>query len=277
MSIASQLEALSTNLTAAKNAVTTKGGTVGDTGLAGLASEIATIPSGGTEDWGEVTFKTSAMESPQTVTIGDEDEYNLLSVYNAAHTIGGESFYNTDILSVKLGTSASYAPRDFLRGASSMTTITGVDNLRVILDDFLYNCVAINSELDFKNLHSVGINFMYGCSAFNSTLKLGKITYIAGHFMDGCTAFAQTLTVPASVGFVDVFFMNNCNNVTSLVVNAPSSNTNLKTSNNTLATTDNTAPIYSTGVTLTGTEASRWKNRFEDRTSSPYRKLILGV
>lgn len=277
MSIASQLEALSTNLTAAKNAVTTKGGTVGDTGLAGLASEIATIPSGGSEDWGEVTFKTSAMESPQTVTIGNEDEYNLLTVYNAAHTIGGESFYNSDILSVKLGTSASYAPRNFLRASTNLTTIIGVENIKVVLDDFLYGCSSFNSELDFKNLHSVGTYFMRDCSAFNSTLKLGKITYIAGNFMDGCTSFSKTLTVPSTVNYVDVFFMNNCNNVTSLVVNAPSSNTNLKTSNNTLATTDNTAPIYSTGVTLTGTEASRWKNRFDDRSSSPYRKLILGV
>lgn len=47
MSIASEITDLNTNLNAAKNAVTTKGGTVGDTGLAGLASEIASIPSGG--------------------------------------------------------------------------------------------------------------------------------------------------------------------------------------------------------------------------------------
>lgn len=47
MSIASEITALNNNLTAAKLAVTTKGGTVGDTGLAGLATEIASIPSGG--------------------------------------------------------------------------------------------------------------------------------------------------------------------------------------------------------------------------------------
>lgn len=44
MSIATEITALNTNLTAAKNAVTAKGGTVGDTGLAGLATEIASIP-----------------------------------------------------------------------------------------------------------------------------------------------------------------------------------------------------------------------------------------
>jgi hypothetical protein len=47
MTIASEITDLHTNLTAAKNAVTAKGGTVGDTGLAGLAAEITTIPAGG--------------------------------------------------------------------------------------------------------------------------------------------------------------------------------------------------------------------------------------
>lgn len=47
MTIASEIQDLSTNLAAAKNAVTTKGGTVGDTGLAGLSAEIESIPSGG--------------------------------------------------------------------------------------------------------------------------------------------------------------------------------------------------------------------------------------
>lgn len=46
MSIASEITALNTNLTAAKDAVVTKGGIVGDTGLAGLAAEIANIPRG---------------------------------------------------------------------------------------------------------------------------------------------------------------------------------------------------------------------------------------
>lgn len=55
MSIASEIQALNTNLTAAKNAVTSAGGTVGDTGLAGLASEIGTIPTGG--GGGEVESK----------------------------------------------------------------------------------------------------------------------------------------------------------------------------------------------------------------------------
>ncbi len=47
MTIESELIDLATNLQNAKDAVTAKGGTVGDTGLAGLAAEIQTIPNGG--------------------------------------------------------------------------------------------------------------------------------------------------------------------------------------------------------------------------------------
>lgn len=47
MSIATELTALRTNLANAKDAIEKKGGTVSDTGLAGLATEIGTIPSGG--------------------------------------------------------------------------------------------------------------------------------------------------------------------------------------------------------------------------------------
>ena len=64
MTIASELQDLATNLQAAKDAVEDKGGTVGDTGLAGLATEIASIPSGGgvvrPTTWAEFAAMTSA-------------------------------------------------------------------------------------------------------------------------------------------------------------------------------------------------------------------------
>ena len=75
MSIASEIQALNTNLTAAKNAVTSAGGTVGDTGLAGLASEIGTIPTGGggvsrPTTWAEFAAMTTA-EQQQVYGVGD--------------------------------------------------------------------------------------------------------------------------------------------------------------------------------------------------------------
>lgn len=50
MAIADTILELNDALQDAKDAITTAGGTVGDTGIAGLATEIATIPSGSGAD-----------------------------------------------------------------------------------------------------------------------------------------------------------------------------------------------------------------------------------
>lgn len=73
MSIASEIEALSTNLQAAKTAVTTAGGTVGDTGLAGLATEIASIPTGG----GGTLYGYYEVATLDTVTFDIESEQSV--------------------------------------------------------------------------------------------------------------------------------------------------------------------------------------------------------
>ena len=56
MSLSSELTDLTTNLAAAKAAVVTKGGTVGNTGLAGLEAEILGIPAPGNLQWGELEY-----------------------------------------------------------------------------------------------------------------------------------------------------------------------------------------------------------------------------
>ena len=66
MTIASEITDLQTNLAAAKAAVTAKGGTVGNTGLAGLATEIASIPSGGGDtptQWGKLAYYSASISS----------------------------------------------------------------------------------------------------------------------------------------------------------------------------------------------------------------------
>ncbi len=96
MTIASEIQDLQTNLAAAKAAVTTKGGTVGDTGLAGLATEIASIPSGGGSTlppYGKVVYywdirtEYEAYGSGCTVTIVDMTLYG--NFYETAFGSGG--------------------------------------------------------------------------------------------------------------------------------------------------------------------------------------------
>lgn len=105
MTIASEIEDLQTNLAAAKAAVTTKGGTVGDTGLAGLATEIASIPSGGgpsATQWGELNYysvwETQCDVDPESAygcTINAVDDDALIawmSYYPGLGDYGGFGF-----------------------------------------------------------------------------------------------------------------------------------------------------------------------------------------
>lgn len=93
MSIADEIQDLNTNLTAAKAAVTAKGGTVGDTGLAGLAEEIASIPSGGggeMTEWGSIKYYsvwTSEWDfSTDGVDISDVDKAKFDAFVNEYHS-----------------------------------------------------------------------------------------------------------------------------------------------------------------------------------------------
>lgn len=277
MTIASEITALQNNLMAAKNAVTAKGGTVGDTGLAGLADEIDSIPSGGGgEDWGNITFSDNG--TPTTVTMADQTDYmKLCQTGVTAITVGGKTFAGDSITSIALGPSASFAPHGFLRSHTGLTTITGTDNIKMAGNDCFYGCTSLNCQLDFSNLVNIGNNFLNGCTSLNSEIKFSRLTYIGQYFMSGCTSFAKKLVIPSGLTYVDLGFMFNCDSLTQLEVNSPTTGSKIKTSSNTLSTQTSTAPMYVTGITLTGAAANTYKNRFANSTSSPYRKLILGT
>lgn len=276
MSIATEITALNTNLAAAKAAVVAKGGTTGDTGLAGLASEIATIPTGSTVGWGSLTYvDTNNIE--HEVTIQNEDEY--LSLGNANDpvvTIGGASFNLRKITVVNLGVRAAYAPSNFLYNCNKLREITGVENLIYVEDSFLFNCSELNCNLYFDELIHAGGSFLYHCSKFNGNITIPKIRNIGSSFMNSCSDFDKTLTIPDNFPSTHPgtsYFMYNCKKFTNLVCN---SSVVFASGNNSLSTNDSSAVMYTTGITLTGTYASAWKSALPDRNSSPYRKLILG-
>lgn len=273
MSIADEIIDLNNNLESAKNAVISKGGTVGDTGLAGLASEILSIPSGGGNEWGSLIYEDSNNIQHQ-VTIQNEDEYLLLG--NTAFTtvtIGGETFTIGDIVRVDLGAHAAYTPDNFLRSCTKLTTITGVENIMFASSYFLFQCTALDCELNFEDLVITQRDFLSQCSSLNSPVSFPRLKSLGQNFMNRCSAFAQSLTLPSSLISTSTSMFNRCDNfVGPLVCNSNSA----PTDNNTLSTTSATAPMYTTGITLTGTYANLWKSNLPDRTSSPYRKLILG-
>lgn len=310
MTIASEITALNTNLTAAKNAVTAKGGTVGDTGLAGLADEIATIPTGGgtLDNYGTITYK-DASNVEHTVTLATELDFEHLTFSATIPlTINGvPNIYKNKITSVTIADGVQYLPADFLGGCEILTSVTLPSSVQYIGTRFMQNCSAFNAPLnlakvghvdgfflascssfnqpiDLPKIEYIGSGFLQSCGAFNSDVTLGNdLFYIGGSFMLNCSAFAKSITIPASLDSTysatnpGTKFMNGCWNFTGpLVCNGPITTSAIPNDNNTLSPGGSNWPAYTTGITLTGTYASQWKSALPDRSSSPYRKLILG-
>ncbi|MBO7731571.1 MAG: leucine-rich repeat protein [Methanobrevibacter sp.] len=312
MTIASEIQDLQTNLTSAKSAVTAKGGTVGDTGLAGLASEIASIPSGGgpLASYGTVTY-LDGNNVEQTLTLATEDDFIALCNPLASNTevvISNTLVLKSNITSVTVAEGVNFIPDYFCSYCTSLENVTIPDTIEYIGYGFCNGCTLLDCALTLTNVKGIGGYFLYACPAFNHPINLPNIVYIDGTFMRnctsfnssltlgenlveirdnflrGCSAFAQSLTIPSGLwehssitSVIGNYFMQNCNNFTGpLVCNSPSVSTKILQSNNVLSTETSTAPMYTTGVTLTGPYAQVWKDALSDRTSSPYRKLIVG-
>lgn len=311
MSIATEITALNNNLTAAKNAVTAKGGTVGNTGLAGLATEIAGIPSGGTLDnYGTVKYLDSN-DVEQTVTMATEEDFFELCNrhgYQSLVHINGVSFAKSKIQEVELADGVTFIPDNFLRYCQECHNVVLPDSI-VYIGDYFCHGSSLHNELNLKNVKYIGGdfcsglnsyngqgynqpislpkvefidgNFLYGNAQFNSTVSLNdNCRSINGQFLYSCWGYKQPFTMPS--GLEDISpetnpgsgFMRECRTfIGPLVCNSPYPPTN---DNYTLSTTSSSAALYTTGVTLTGPYAQAWKDALPDRTSSPYRKLIVG-
>lgn len=306
MSIASEIQDLQSNLQAAKSAVTTKGGTVADTGLAGLASEIASIPSGGSiSSYGTVKYTENGVD--KTVEMVTEEDYLELTigVNNTMIEINNISINKDWIKEVTVGDGVEYLPDKFCYACNYITVVNlpnsvhyigtnvfstclllnsplNLQNVRYIGSNFLYNCTAYNQPILLPKIDEIGDYFMFGCSSFNSAITLNDgLLMIGSRFMYGCSSFAQPFAIPSGLLDSNAFiynpgerFMHNCNNfVGPLVCNT---STKIPSDTYTLGTTNASAAMYITGVTLTGPYAAQWKAALPDRTSSPYRKLIVG-
>lgn len=303
MSIASEIQDLQTNLQAAKSAVATKGGTVADTGLAGLASEIASIPTGGgpLASYGSITYIDSN-NTEQTLDLATEEDFLELctsTIDTATIIINNHSIVKSSVTNVTIADGVTFLPDYFCYNfyndnltvvlPSSITIISGffLSNTRFKNELNLQNVKYIgtqslnarfNSRVILPNIEFIGTNFLYNNSTFNSAITLNdNCRFIDSSFMSGCSTFNQSFTLPSKLEYCGTSFMRNCNNFTgTLVCNGPTTSSIIPTDNNSLATSSASAAMYTTGVTLTGPYAQNWKDALPDRTSSSYRKLIVG-
>lgn len=309
MSIASEIQDLQSNLQAAKTAVTTKGGTVGDTGLAGLATEIASIPSGGgpLASYGTVTY-TDSNDTEQTLTLATVDDfYELCNQDNAAANvhIGNTVFTKEKITEVTVADGVTFIPDYFAYNCTNLTNISLPNTVTYIGSNFGYYTKVANKlnlvnvqyigsaflnnissssyteDIDLPKVHTIDSGFMQNFYNFNGNMNLNDDCKIIGSsFMLNCWSFAKSFAIPSGLETLgansnpSTQFMKECKNFTGpLVCNSYSL---LGSDNNTLSTNTTSNPLYATGVTLTGPYAQQWKTALPDRTSSPYRKLIVG-
>lgn len=151
--------------------------------------------------------------------------------------------------------------------------------LKTIPGYFLYGCSRFNNEIIFGDaLIGIDTNFLYGATAFNHSLDLpDTLVQINAGFLQNCSNYTQPLSLPSTLTNVGDSFMFNCNNFTGPINIQATDTTFSGSGNNVLGTSTNTALMYTTGVALTGVGAEDWKTKLPDRTSSPYRKLIVAT
>lgn len=136
------------------------------------------------------------------------------------------------------------------------------------------------STFSFGNNYSknIGDNFLAGCNQLTVLTNFpNNIRTIGNYFLSGCVLLGSgvpvSLTIPRSVTSIGEGFMYNCDKyVGPLTVNVLP--TKEPRDIYSLSTTNPSADMYTTGVTVQGTDASVWKAALPNRSVSPYRKLI---
>lgn len=153
--------------------------------------------------------------------------------------------------------------------ASSLTTIG---------NNFGFNTLGLRTIYNLPDsITSIGSGFLQECSLFNSYFRIPSHATIGDGFLSSCRSFNQPLIIPAGVTLStssNYGFMFGCENMLSEIkVELPA--TSISNSKYILSTFSSSDPCYAQGIRLTGQYAQDWKDLLTDRTSAPYRKLIV--
>lgn len=213
------------------------------------------------------------------ITIGDDcfprqfiksytfgDDCRKLPEYFLARTtyitdING--FSQTDIVEI---------PKDFLYCSDYSKPITFPSTLKKIGDEFMCGCQQFSQNLNLLNVEEIGNSFLAE-SNYNGNISLPKVKKIGQQFLSSCSSFNKDLTIPATVTEIGTSFMQSMRDMTATIY--VETDGAITVGAYTLTATNNSCPAYTTGIGIGGTYAQLWRNKFEDRTTFPYRKLRL--
>lgn len=142
--------------------------------------------------------------------------------------------------------------------------------------NFLSNATSVSKVILPPNLVTIGNSFLLNCAGLVAEVVIpDTVTSIGTYFMGRCTSYTAPLSLPVGVKTFPTNFMRNCLNFTgplALPGITGFSSVGGGELNNTFS---DTVPVYATGITITGAGATTVKNKFANKTTRPWRKLIL--
>lgn len=200
---------------------------------------------------------------PSTVTSMDTNFMNYSGLADQAVTI--------DAQITSLPNYFMYYCSSFNLYVTLPSTLTSIGNY------FMAYCSNYNQSLSIPStVKTLGTYFLSACSKFNKAISFPSLTSISSNFLRGCSAFNQTITLPSTLTSLGTYFLYQCNAMVGTVNVGSLAATIASTSNYSFGTNSSSSAMYSTGVTIKGSNRAAWISRFPNRTSRPYRKLING-
>lgn len=236
---------------------------------------------GGFDMFGQFIVDTTSAAAG--ITIPDLTTYTNFNTYNLTIPINGLEFPRDAIVGFEFGNLVTSVPNNFLAVCPNITSVdfTYATSLTSIGDNFLQSA-NYNGNLTLPaSLTTIGNGFLSYDSAFNSAVTLPEgLLSIGNNFLLGCISFNQPLSLPSGLTSFGSGFLSNCNSMTSTVNFGTLSATIAEASNSSLSTTNSNAACYTTGIsiaTATIGTITGWLDKFPNRSSSPYRKLIMSL
>lgn len=206
--------------------------------------------------YGRVEFYTdNTYTTTKTVPLESQADVNKLkrmSNLSWSVTIGGETITNENVKSVILGELVTSLPNTFLSDTTHLATLD-IQNTRIT---------------------TIGYSFLLLSSSFNAPIIFpDTVTTIGSGFLWKASAFNQDLTLPPNLTSIDSAFLREANQMVG-VVNVGNLPATIISPDRAFATTLDTAPMYTTGITIAGSNRAAWLNALPNSTAVPYRKLI---
>lgn len=261
--------------------------------------------------YGSVEYYTDSSHTTKTIgKLRSTSEVNSLagSTSSWTATVDGQSVSNSDIISVELNSKVSTVPTYFLSGCTSLNnvdlyfanilnlgdyflsecsnfngTIALPYKLLNIGNRFLQGCSSFNQVLSFpKRVGSIGDYFLYNCSSYNKALVLpDSLVSIGSWFLYQCRLFNQNLSLPSSLVSIGTAFISM--NISESGVGAMTGTidvgnlpaTIIASSNFSFACISSSAPMYTTGITISGSTRADWMTKFPNGNNSGLRRKLI--